>query len=1119
MDKAIRRLVVALVISAFSVTSLATPPAFAQEMPVLPVPGVMVSLSPAFTPASIKAITINPDNALAFDFLIDQGDLPLSPDAKKEEYQKLAKYFLASLAIPEEDLWVNLSPYEKQRIIPEAFGKTEMGRDLLAMDYVLKQITASLIYPEEGLGKEFWDKVYRQAYEQFGTTQVPVNTFNKVWITPDVAEVYEKGNTVFLIKSHLKVMLEEDYLSMTKNLSVKGGAQGADQAVAGAGDINKLGNQIVREVILPAIEKEVNEGKNFATLRQLNDALILATWYKKALKDSLLGKVYANRGKVKGVDQPDVKANEEIYQQYLKAFKKGVFNFIKEDTDRYTQEVIPRKYFSGGYALERQEGPDGAILGFSERVISVSKSAAIAVIKNMTSFQLDSAKVVVLETSDKASQSLVAKGDEVEQLVKKEQVLDVVDGEKEIWVRAGKRLAYRVYVDPKTQQLFLTGYSANGSKRLSSTPRMLNYVSGDSNQGSREFFVGSAINDSSVKGGRAYSVNDTGLADTHFSVISERRSEGGYDIRVLANAPALVRKNVQYKEGQVVFDGIFDATTFSVNQAMTAKTNRSEELKSRVWGNQDQEIVIEEALKTYSRTNTLSIPAAKFGDMLLIDFLEKLGINPGVLINPTYGRALMRVNSFDPRRFNIRNPIRFALRTYNVFYDRTNIVVPLEQGVSIDKIKKAFSERVRERKVLDELNRGELKALGSKTEEIAMGKNESVFLRAEEGSSSAEKDQYSFKISRLSDGRLSIEKYSFDGSTPVAGNASFILPAGQDARVYNLVFQDIDLDLLVGSQKLRVDVVDRGDGGISISKMLPAESRGYSGLRYRTYTDHQQGKKAFLDAAMASKRDIASVVEDMIIDLQNELSGERVAERQAREIFKNPYSAFERFFQGLYGVDLLTGFPNMSLEQRRIAVIIAKGLAEEGVSIKEKDADGKEVEMYIKPVVLVNSENQIRVRFARADLMFGLGKAQLMEAVLTKLRNLQAMVQADVTSDLPLADMGIYMREAMRDDAGNIRARTYSDAELSRVFGDKKDSAMGSPTDLDPNVGGIDLNPAFQNLQIKRDGAGVPLPISQQNIDQINLEGLIPVIKSITPAINLPIFAEILSEAAVPQAS
>ena len=39
---------------------------------------------------------------------------------------------------------------------------------------------------------------------------------------------------------------------------------------------------------------------------------------------------------------------EAIYQRYLQAFKKGVYNYIKEGIDPITKETMPRKYFSGG---------------------------------------------------------------------------------------------------------------------------------------------------------------------------------------------------------------------------------------------------------------------------------------------------------------------------------------------------------------------------------------------------------------------------------------------------------------------------------------------------------------------------------------------------------------------------------------------------------------------------------------------------------------------------------------------------------------------------------------------------------------------------------------------------
>ena len=337
-----RRWTSILVMVCFPMTGLNIPLAQAQDYH-LPVPGVIVHLSPPLDPPILKGIKVHPDNPFRFDFILDKGDSELSNDQLKDESSTLIKYFLASLTIPEKDLWVNLSPDEKDRIIPNSFGLTEMGRDLLAEDYMLKQITASLIYPEEEIGKKFWKRIYEEAQKRYGTTDVPVNTFNKVWIVPEKAVVYEnaKAGTAYVVKSKLKVMLEQDYLSLEKHEGIQSGK-------AQTKDTNQLGSQIVREIVIPELTTEVNENKNFAKLRQIYNSLILATWYKKKIKDSILSQVYADKNKVAGVNIDDPQEKEKIYQRYLRAFKKGVYNYIKEDIDPVTQETIPRKYFSGG---------------------------------------------------------------------------------------------------------------------------------------------------------------------------------------------------------------------------------------------------------------------------------------------------------------------------------------------------------------------------------------------------------------------------------------------------------------------------------------------------------------------------------------------------------------------------------------------------------------------------------------------------------------------------------------------------------------------------------------------------------------------------------------------------
>ena len=320
-------------------------PSYAQESIFLPPPGQLINITRHFEPAQMVGLKINLKDPFSFGFIMDQGESRMSDADTKEEYNKIIKYFLVSLAMPNKDMWVNLSPYESKRIIPEVFGQTEMGRDLLAQDYILKQFTASLIYPESELGKKFWNKVYKQAQARFGTTDINVNTFNKVWIIADKADIYQKGDTAFLIGSHLKVMMEEDFMAIDKNQEQFGNVQALQEQYKDAK--TKMASAIVREIVIPAIEKEVNEGKSFAAVRQIYSAEILATWFKKTLRKSLLGQVFANKSKIAGQKLNDPQADEKIYKQYLRAYKKGVFNFIKEDTAPDGQ-IIPRKYFSGG---------------------------------------------------------------------------------------------------------------------------------------------------------------------------------------------------------------------------------------------------------------------------------------------------------------------------------------------------------------------------------------------------------------------------------------------------------------------------------------------------------------------------------------------------------------------------------------------------------------------------------------------------------------------------------------------------------------------------------------------------------------------------------------------------
>ena len=212
-------------------------------------------------------------------------------------------------------MWVNLSPFEKNRIIPEAFGITDMGRDLLAQDYVLKQVASALTDPETKLGEAFFKSL--KGHNDTLTDAAIQDHLSKIWIVPDSAEVYENNGAAYILDSRLKVKCDLP----------------AD-------------NPIYQ--LLPVIEKEINEGDKFVNLRQIYDALVLATWYKRKIKNYILENSYIRKNKVVGIDIDDKQAKDKIYQNYIDAFKKGVYTLIKEEYDPKVQQIIPKKYFSGG---------------------------------------------------------------------------------------------------------------------------------------------------------------------------------------------------------------------------------------------------------------------------------------------------------------------------------------------------------------------------------------------------------------------------------------------------------------------------------------------------------------------------------------------------------------------------------------------------------------------------------------------------------------------------------------------------------------------------------------------------------------------------------------------------
>ena len=299
----------------------------------LPRPGERINLSGARTPILPRGLVIHPESPFTLDFIMDSGQDKSDEAFIRSETQRMAQYFLAAVTVPEDQLWVNLSPYEKDRMIDEDLGRTVLGRDMLAQDYILKQLSASLIYPETALGREFWSGVYAGIRENAAGADIPVDIFSKIWIMPQEAQIFVKGHAVYITQATLRVMMDEDQVLSGQN-------PGSSEAARSA----------LRKVILPRLEREINEGAAFAPMRQIYYAAILAKWYRGQIRGSFLGGTYMDRRLVSGVLSDEQEWKEALYARYMEAFRQGVFDYIREDALPDTA-VVARRYFSGGERL------------------------------------------------------------------------------------------------------------------------------------------------------------------------------------------------------------------------------------------------------------------------------------------------------------------------------------------------------------------------------------------------------------------------------------------------------------------------------------------------------------------------------------------------------------------------------------------------------------------------------------------------------------------------------------------------------------------------------------------------------------------------------------------------
>ena len=337
---------------------------FAQVAPDMNIPAYLSGLTAAdkFRPMHMRWLSYDPLNN-AFDLAVEPGD-----DAKikeqdiKKSTSRIMEYFQIGLRLPDSMFWVNLRPDAPDQIIDPYLGRTDIGKIMLEADLQLKKDLARFTSPDTNAGREYWNKLYARAEQVFGPSDITIPTVTRPWIVPNEIIIKEYKDGAYVFKATMKVMLEQDHLKDAPGYSFD------DPRVK---EINEYSSELVRQLIIPQLTREVNSSKRYAGLRQVFYSLILSQWFKQryAVKAGVEAGSEAGTGRaaaalLQSIDSRDLSgltsttawSKESYFNQYVQSFQKGEYN--KQETVNGPSGMTVRQYFSGGILFKLQQGVD-----------------------------------------------------------------------------------------------------------------------------------------------------------------------------------------------------------------------------------------------------------------------------------------------------------------------------------------------------------------------------------------------------------------------------------------------------------------------------------------------------------------------------------------------------------------------------------------------------------------------------------------------------------------------------------------------------------------------------------------------------------------------------------------
>jgi hypothetical protein len=273
--------------------------------------------------------------------------------------------FFIGLSIPNDEFWVNLNPWESDRIIEDDLVGTDVGKILLDADFQMKRDFCKYEDPCTGeIGETYWALLDKKQEELVsdGMNKYPgqikeienvlFQTATRHWIVPDRIDVYGNENEIYVINSTLNIYSEPVYNHSTFEIVNQDASSLSKECLdylnETVKEYGRYAAELEEEMILPLVVQDMNSN-TYADLRQVYVSLALAQWYKEHADTTAIFSDFIDSRNLTVLESQTLWSATDIWEEYVKSYREGEYHCWKNrtyHTDEYL--VTESKFYSSG---------------------------------------------------------------------------------------------------------------------------------------------------------------------------------------------------------------------------------------------------------------------------------------------------------------------------------------------------------------------------------------------------------------------------------------------------------------------------------------------------------------------------------------------------------------------------------------------------------------------------------------------------------------------------------------------------------------------------------------------------------------------------------------------------